>query len=787
MEGAPKGQEQQNTTTQWDTLTNPVKVEKKEDQNWDPRLTEEQVDELWAEGITPKDAEYGPALYNYGLKPSDGEAEPEKPSWDPRLTQEQIDDMIQKGIYEPVGPEYHQALAEFGINDTPQDDDPNKKEPTPGEDPNKTPEPEKDPEKPGEKKPEDDEKKNKVDLDTGDKLRVVQEEIDKEKIKRKEELEEELKKLLPNIAELYARNRRLIVGAENKAKFNKVKGRYEELLDEYLRIKAETTYEQGRDAANKEITKRVEELNKEIHDKLIEFVGGDPENTDKTQKEVDDERARLMREAAGKLNAEYRDMMTGVEAKVNAEFLSDFIKQRNDLEDATIDALDNGTMCRKFISKVLTNKHLKRALLVAGAVGLAATGIGLATGAITLGFGLTASGMAAGAAKGALSGILMSRQSSKNSAVRGFASEEEIIKRLQNVNVLDRNSDTGNVASYILEQYSEANSADAKSNKKRTAISAGIGAVIGAVMSGVKINSAVKGTETVEQPGDTTPVEYKAANIDNVDIARGHGAYDTFTQMAGDPSKYKEAEQIMYKVAEGYIEKQADGSIKHLFVPGSNGIVEGLGGEVGKYAFTYEGPISQWPDVARSMIEETASKWAEAGLVPAIKTGGEQVMNTVTRAVTNYIPNAFMTLLARGTGLVVGTGLAGRAIGERPNRINTAENSPEEPEEGTESGGEGETPVEGETPAPNNPETPDEKREAFKAEIEQAFGDSIGENGSTIMSNNEALGFTQLEAIRNWWQSLSDDTRQRVSDFMATSDPSNGQTLRIWLSITQPK
>ncbi|MBR5356019.1 MAG: hypothetical protein IK121_03760, partial [Lachnospiraceae bacterium] len=45
------------------------------------------------------------------------EASADKPQWDPRLTPEQIDDMIQKGIYEPVGPEYKQALGEFGITD----------------------------------------------------------------------------------------------------------------------------------------------------------------------------------------------------------------------------------------------------------------------------------------------------------------------------------------------------------------------------------------------------------------------------------------------------------------------------------------------------------------------------------------------------------------------------------------------------------------------------------------------------------------------------------------------
>ena len=38
---------------------------------------------------------------------------PDKPQWDSKLSQEQIDDLIEKGIYEPVGPEYEQALSEM--------------------------------------------------------------------------------------------------------------------------------------------------------------------------------------------------------------------------------------------------------------------------------------------------------------------------------------------------------------------------------------------------------------------------------------------------------------------------------------------------------------------------------------------------------------------------------------------------------------------------------------------------------------------------------------------------
>ena len=55
---------------------------------------------------------------------------------------------------------------------------------------------------------------------------------------------------------------------------------------------------------------------------------------------------------------------------------------------------------------------------------------GIAAGTMSVGLSYTAGGVALGAGKGALMGGLMSRQNSKNSAVRGFVSEEEIQKVL---------------------------------------------------------------------------------------------------------------------------------------------------------------------------------------------------------------------------------------------------------------------------------------------------------------------------------------------------------------------
>ena len=62
-------------------------------------------------------------LSRFNYKPQDQPEQPTAtkpepgPQWDPRLTEEQRLDMLEKGIYEPVGPEYEQALGEFGLKE----------------------------------------------------------------------------------------------------------------------------------------------------------------------------------------------------------------------------------------------------------------------------------------------------------------------------------------------------------------------------------------------------------------------------------------------------------------------------------------------------------------------------------------------------------------------------------------------------------------------------------------------------------------------------------------------
>lgn len=803
------------SSSEWDSLSQ---------QNWDSRLNQDQIDELTAEGITPDTAEYGPALYNFGIKPA--EAEPKKPEWDPRLTQEQIDDMVQKGIYEPVGPEYRQALGEFGIKPTGNEDPTGEDNPeSDDDDPEKDDDPEEDDdeEPTGEDNPEGDPKK--VDIET--KLKGPEQEfkeINKERIK---ELEGKLEKILPNLAELYAKNRRLFVGKANRAEFIKVKGEYGELMDEYMRLKAKENYETGKHEINDRLGTRIEELTKEIEEKLTEFVGGDPENSTKTQEEVDVEKQRLMEEAEKQLRAEYGEMAGALKDKINADFVEDYIRQESKLEDATIDALDNGTLCRKFVHKVLNNKILKGVLVGAAVAGLAVTGVGLAAGlaagTMTIGLGFTAGGVAAGAAKGALGGTLMSRQDSKNSAVRGFTSEEEIRKNLEDIDITSLDDNTANVTDYLMGQYSEANNSDRKSNRKKTLISAGIGAAIGGFMSGVHINNVETSTQDIRQFADNEPTEYHAANLDNVNIPKGHGAYDTFTQLGGRPEDYSKFQDIMFKL-----------DPKYGLVPGSNGETAGLNGLVGNFAHTYPGTINTWPDAAQSYITEVANEAARQGLIPGFQTGGAPIYNTITQIVTKEVPNAFMNFLARATA-AAGIGVIGNKIGgsgsrntestpseaspedetiinvdtpEGPDmyvdgewvRENGSESSPAETEQSPESNPENESTSfeeiineESETEAPSGEQLPEDniveqinKQLKFRQQVEDSLGSLVGDSGVEIVSERGDYLADPAEfntRIETWWNNLDDTTKDAVRSFeRGQADSDLGKPLRNWLS-----
>ena len=577
----------------------------------------------------------------------------------------------------------------------------------------------------GDSKPEDDtttegeetnqeDSQNKVDLG-GDALKNIKISIDESKAERLKEVEGELEKMLPKLAELYAKNRRIFVGAKNRADFIKIKGEYNKLLDESIKLKSEAEYNKGMSELSGKLQERVDELNKQIQEELLEFVGNDLENTNKTQDEVNEEKDRLAKKYEEVLQAEYGDMIKELETKVNANFLSDYLKEASKLEDATIDALDNGTICRQFVNKVINNKYVKTALVAAAVAGLAATGVGLgmglAAGTMSVSLGYTAGGVALGASKGALMGGLMSRQNSKNSAVRGFVNEEELKAQLEGIK--DQDADTSNVTSWLLEQYSSAKDQDLSSNRKRTALSAGIGAALGGFMSGVHINNIESHPTTETVRTGTEPDRIEPDLFNNVDVARGGGMYDSFTQMGGNPDDLQKALDIAHSV-----------DAKYSMVPGSNSITTGFNGQVGEFAHTYPGPISEWPDVAQGYMREVAEEWARQGLIPSHTIAGGPIYDTITTTATKYVPNAFLNFITRATA-TVGAGAIGGAIGGAgTERSRTAGESVESaepvaqpqperitPEDSTEDG----TAVEFETTQKQQPDTEDISAEAEPA------------------------------------------------------------------------
>lgn len=258
--------------------------------------------------------------------------------------------------------------------------------------------------------------------------------------KTSEDIKKELDEILPKLAELYAKNRRIIVGTETDQKFADAKAEYSEKLNEWLKSRNAEFYDQHQD----------------------QFA-----------------------------SAKDPDALKAIDTEANAEMLKNLIEQEMALENATIERLDQGSLFRRLTSKILSNHVLKGTLGVLAAVGtiVSAATLGEAIGSGALNASFDALGMAAGGALGAVTGLLASRQSSETSAVHGFASQDEMRAKISEISkVGDQDHDTANVANWLLDQYATANSVDRASNVKRTRLSAGIGILLGATTGAFSLN-----------------------------------------------------------------------------------------------------------------------------------------------------------------------------------------------------------------------------------------------------------------------------------------------------------
>ncbi len=86
---------------------------------YNTELTDEQIDELKAEGLEPGDPEYIEYLHNHGITPRPEDykkiVQKEEPKYDSRLTKEQIDELKAEGIV-PGDNEYDMYLRNHGID-----------------------------------------------------------------------------------------------------------------------------------------------------------------------------------------------------------------------------------------------------------------------------------------------------------------------------------------------------------------------------------------------------------------------------------------------------------------------------------------------------------------------------------------------------------------------------------------------------------------------------------------------------------------------------------------------
>ena len=315
------------------------------------------------------------------------------------------------------------------------------------------------------------------------------------------------------LAELYARNRRLIRGGENVKDFEAAKAEYSKMLTEKLQVEAREKFNAGQEHINEVIEARMKQLEAEIQIEMMKFIGPDAEKTTKTQEEVDEKLKELKDEAMAKLSAEYEGMQEKLKAEIDEAFMEHYLEETNALEKETIDRLDNGTICRKIVSKVLNNKKLRTAMMVVGLGALAATGLGLATGALAFSYSLTAAGAAAGAAKGVGFGIAGSRQDSRSSEVRGLGVEDvdRVPEEIKNMDILALSADEQNVAKFLMADYSKRNVTDRSKNIKKSLVSSLVGGTVGALASGIHIGTKV----------DTTTTETVQTGTERVELSPG--------------------------------------------------------------------------------------------------------------------------------------------------------------------------------------------------------------------------------------------------------------------------
>lgn len=462
--------------------------------------------------------------------------------------------------------------------------------------------------------------------------------------------EEDLRRATLNLAEAYAKNRRLIVGPGARAEFTAAKQEYQRLLTERLSSMGQAKFSAEFKTFSSDIQAMANELAAENVKELTEFVGGDLEHPLKTPEEIEAKREELRRAAEVKMKEKYPEKVEGLETVVTSDVLEEYTRLCSELEEATIEALDNGSLCRKVVSRIIDNKFVKNGLMVAAAAGFLAIGFLATKNSLNVSIGYTVGGIAAGALRGGLVGALMSRRSSKNSSIRDYGKRSANSAQYKFEKGEDVTAE--GLASDAMSDYTAANRADFRENREKTAFAAGAGAIIGAAASGIHFNDVVSDTTTETVRAGTinekiqigTTPKHTDVDLTKIDVTPGSGMGEAFTDLGGDPSMIGEAVKIAHQF-----------DAQHGMVPGSNGVVPGVNGEIGQFAHTYPGKIDTWPEQAREYITQVAQEWAKNGLIGGAETGGEPVYitlempvySTVEKTVIRYIPNLFYNAIVQ--------------------------------------------------------------------------------------------------------------------------------------------
>lgn len=415
-----------------------------------------------------------------------------------------------------------------------------------------------------------------------------------------------------------------VVGVEGEP--NDASDSYPEL---YARRKNLFSGEKAQERLEEEGKKTAERISNDVMAKINHFIELNP---DATAEQIRQEAMTYYVEAQNALGKDILDHIDGV--KVDGQ-----------------EAEGRKGILRRFGAWM--DRHgstIKKGLLIAGGVGLAVTGVGLATGALTIGVALGA-GTAYGAVKGTALGALLQRHGSKDSASRevDLSQSEEFKEIISRLDPVERRT-YDDVSSWIMEQYNVSADKDNSKNTKRTATAAVVGGALGALAGSLQI-----GTPTSSEVTTSHEIPNSAPEVVSHQIAPGELSGQVLDKLLAD-NNINLPQFLQSHGITGYGESFAlsDGSTNI----GLLHAVENLGADFGIIGQTHSfaGADALSNDGIRSIFEAIRS---------GVDWGSHSVSTTSITSGTET--NWPWTIVAAGSAFSVGQGLA-KAIGDRVGR-----------------------------------------------------------------------------------------------------------------------